>query len=73
VLASALIAALAASAARADALELPPVNLIPPAIAGVPVVGQPLACSQGAWAGPPSAYSYQWTREGADVPGATLA
>jgi hypothetical protein len=67
------LAALAAFPAGAGALELQPLNLIPPAITGAPVVGQPLACSQGVWTGPPNVYSYQWTREGADLPGATLA
>jgi hypothetical protein len=58
---------------EATALELPPVSLIPPAITGAPVVGQALGCSQGIWTGPPSSYAYQWTRQGADLPGATLA
>ena len=72
-LAAASIAVLAGFPAGAGAVELRPVNLIPPAITGPPVVGQPLACSQGVWAGPPSAYACQWTRDGADLPGATLA
>jgi hypothetical protein len=71
--ASVALVTLAALPGTASALELPPVNLIPPAIAGVPVVGQPLGCSQGVWAGPPSSYAYQWTREGADLPGASAA
>jgi hypothetical protein len=58
---------------EATALELPPVSLIPPAITGAPVVGQPLGCSQGVWTGPPSSYAYQWMRQGVDLPGATLA
>jgi hypothetical protein len=64
---------LSALPAPARAVELKPLNLVPPAITGAPVVGQPLACSQGLWTGPPSAYAYQWTRDGADVAGATLA
>jgi hypothetical protein len=71
--AGALSAALAALPQKASALELPPLNLIPPAVTGTPVVGQPLGCSQGVWVGPPSAYAYQWTRDGSDVPGATAA
>jgi hypothetical protein len=68
-----LLGVLAASPGKASALELPPLSLIPPAITGAPVVGQPLGCSQGVWAGPPSSYAYQWTRQAADLPGATLA
>jgi hypothetical protein len=71
--ASVTLIALAASTGEAGALELPPISLIPPAITGAPVVGQPLGCSQGVWTGPPSSYAYQWTREGSDVPGASLA
>jgi hypothetical protein len=68
-----LLVALAVSPGEASALELPPLGLIPPAITGAPVVGQPLGCSQGVWTGPPSSYAYQWTRQGADLAGATLA
>jgi hypothetical protein len=67
------LATVGAWAASATALELKPQNLLPPVISGTPVVGQPLGCSQGAWVGPPSAYAYQWTRAGTDLPGATLA
>jgi hypothetical protein len=67
------LVALAAAPGTASALELPPVGLLPPAITGVPVVGQPLGCSQGVWTGPPSSYAYQWTRQGTDLPGAWAA
>jgi hypothetical protein len=60
----------AGGSAQALSLELPPVSLIPPAVTGAPVVGQPLGCSQGMWTGPPTSYAYQWTRAGADIAGA---
>jgi hypothetical protein len=59
--------------AQALSLEITPINLMPPAIAGVPTVGQPLGCSQGVWTGPPTSYAYQWTRAGADIAGAGSA
>jgi hypothetical protein len=60
-----------AAPARGGLLDLPPVNLIPPVITGVPAVGNPLACSPGVWVGPPSSYAYQWSRAGVSIPGAT--
>lgn len=59
--------------AWALSLELPPVNLISPVVTGVPMVGQPLGCSQGVWTGPPTSYAYRWTRAGADIGGAASA
>ncbi len=56
----------------------PPVSMGAPEIAGVPVDGQTLTASTGAWAGtPPFSYSYQWlscaliTGECNIIPGAT--
>jgi hypothetical protein len=74
VLTSSVVALLGLGAtAQALSLEVPPANLVPPAVTGVPTVGQPLSCSQGVWAGPPTSYAYQWTRAGADISGAGSA
>jgi hypothetical protein len=53
-----------------------PSNLVAPAIAGEPLVGQVLAGDRGLWAGYPAHQDLQWQREGvagswADIPGAT--
>jgi subtilisin family serine protease len=40
----------------------PPTNTSVPVISGVPQVGQALSASNGAWAGSPSSYGYQWQR-----------
>jgi hypothetical protein len=37
-----------------------PVNIIKPLVTGTAAVGQLLSCTTGAWAGPPTSYSYQW-------------
>ncbi len=53
-----------------------------PQIAGGPSVGSALTCSQGAWAPDllgsfvyraPQSFAYQWSRDGADIAGATGA
>ena len=49
-----------------------PENDTRPAIGGTTVVGQTLTVSQGSWTGATS-YAYQWTRDGADIAGATSA
>jgi hypothetical protein len=41
----------------------PPVNSVPPAIAGTAKVGQTLAASRGMWLNSPTYYSYRWQRE----------
>ncbi|HWJ81891.1 MAG TPA: hypothetical protein VNS55_06630 [Nocardioides sp.] len=41
------------------------------AITGDPVVGRPLTVAGGTWSPTPSTTSYQWTRGGAPIPGAT--
>jgi hypothetical protein len=53
-----------------------------PTISGAGRLGQPLACSRGAWAADvlgcflyraPQSFTYQWTLDGSNVGGATLA
>lgn len=47
-------------------------NSVVPAISGTPEIGQTLSVSDGTWTGSASrTYSYQWTRDGADIDGAT--
>jgi hypothetical protein len=62
------------------ALLKAPAAAAAPAISGGTALGSGLACSQGDWAPDqlagftyqvPSSFDYQWTRDGADVPGAT--
>jgi hypothetical protein len=48
-----------------------PVNTVAPAITGTFNTGQTLTVSNGTWTNSPSSYSYQWTRGGADISGAT--
>jgi hypothetical protein len=50
-----------------------PVVLSLPDVTGTLAVGQTVACPTGDWTGNPSAYAYQWTSNGADIPGATSA
>ena len=49
----------------------PPLNTSPPSVAGTPQVGQSLTCSPGAWVGSAGGLTYQWQRDGSDVPNAT--
>jgi hypothetical protein len=58
------------------AVPPPPVDNTAPAISGgsthaVVYAGQTLACSNGVWANQPTAYTYQWSRDGAALAGAT--
>jgi hypothetical protein len=46
-----------------------PVSLTAPAISGTPQVGGVLACSTGAWANSPGAFTFAWLRDGAVVAG----
>jgi hypothetical protein len=49
-----------------------PVNTGLPQVTGVPQVGSVLSCLPGTWTGStPQSYAYQWSRNGAAIPGAT--
>jgi hypothetical protein len=51
-----------------------PNNVLSPSISGSPSLGATLTCEHGLWEGqPPPSFSYQWTREGAPIGGATGA
>ncbi len=45
----------------------PPVSTTAPLITGSTVVGMQLTCSQGMWTLLPTAYSYQWKRDGSNL------
>jgi hypothetical protein len=51
----------------------PPVNTTVPAVTGTGAVGDTLSCTQGNWTYVPTAYAYQWLRNGANIAGATAA
>jgi hypothetical protein len=58
-----LIATAGLAAARAAASAGPvPVNVSPPAVSGVAVVGQVLSASAGTWHNSPLLFAYQWSR-----------
>ena len=60
------------SSATAVVCPTVPVNTTTPSISGRPQVGQTLSCDPGTWSGAePLYYSYQWLREGADIPDAS--
>ena len=62
----------ATSAATAAAIAaVIPVNTAPPAITGVAQVGQTLSATTGTWINTPVSFTYQWQREGVNIPGAT--
>lgn len=57
-------------------LPPPPVDSAPPVVSGgvaaaAAYAGEKLTCSTGAWSSAPTAFSYQWTRNGAPLAGAT--
>jgi hypothetical protein len=57
----------AATSATATAVNVPypaPISLTPPAVVGTAKVGQTLTCSTGAWDNSPTAYTFQWLRNG---------
>lgn len=53
--------------ARCDAV----VNTVPPSISGLTNLGDLLTTTDGEWTGPAISYTYQWTRDGVDILGAT--
>lgn len=50
-----------------------PTETAGPSILGVARPGHTLDCGPGAWTGLPTSFSYQWTRSGRLIPGATAA
>jgi hypothetical protein len=48
-----------------------PVDSALPKITGTPKAGQTLSCSRGTWSNTPTAYHYQWYRNGTPLPGQT--
>jgi hypothetical protein len=50
-----------------------PINNASPAIIGTLKAGQTLTCSPRSWSGSADSYSYQWSRDGTPVAGATNA
>lgn len=49
----------------------PPANTAPPAVIGETVAGSVLSCALGSWTGAHLMHARQWTRDGADIAGAT--
>lgn len=53
-------------------LQALPVNTVLPVITGTPQVGETLTVDNGTWDNTPIlSYAYQWTSDGANIPGAT--
>lgn len=48
-----------------------PTNTRPPKLTGKPRAGKTLRCSSGTWTGSPTAYGYQWYRNGVPLAGST--
>jgi len=49
----------------------PPTSTAAPMISGTAKAGKTLSCSTGAWTGSPTAFFYQWQRDGTPIAGAT--
>ncbi len=58
---------------RIETLATTPYNTARPTISGTGQPGQTLSCEPGSWLGlpPPSAFGYQWQRDGSSIAGAT--
>ncbi len=51
-----------------------PHNVVPPTVSGNALLGATLTCAEGTWAGSPApALTYQWLRDGTDIPSATAS
>jgi hypothetical protein len=50
-----------------------PACAIAPAVTGLTTLSATLACSTGTWSGTPSAYAYQWQRNGSGITGETAS
>jgi hypothetical protein len=48
-----------------------PTNTSPSTISGTPAPGQTLACGNGTWSPAPTSFTYQWSRDGSAISGAT--
>ncbi len=48
-----------------------PAGAVAPAITGTPTAGHVLSCSPGSWTSQPTAFAYQWNRDGTPLVGAT--
>jgi hypothetical protein len=48
-----------------------PVDSTPPVISGTPTAGKTLTCSTGTWTNNPTRFTYQWSRDGTPIAGAT--
>jgi hypothetical protein len=57
--------------ARAAPGGSPPTSVTAPTIRGTPHKGAVLTCATGDWEGGPSTFSWQWSLDGAPIPGAT--
>jgi hypothetical protein len=51
--------------------ETAPQNTAPPQITGTAAAGKTLTCPTGTWSGDPSGFTYQWSRDGTPLVGAT--
>jgi len=56
------LALVAMTGAGTAARQVAPTNATPPAITGVAAVGSTLTVTQGAWAGSPTSFAFQWVR-----------
>ena len=51
----------------------PPEEIEGPQVLGTPAVGEQLACLPGGWARPTPTFTYQWLRDGTNIPSATAS